>query len=522
MFKENKGHMQGNLFGVEHFWTKKQKKYFESSTELTFYNEVFHLIDEKSFACLYSTEKSRPNVPINQLVGSLILKHLNDWTYSELFQNLNFNTLTRYAIGITSPEEDVFAEASIFNFQNRLIEHYERTGEDLMTNMFLLITKDHIKKYKVSTNIQRGDSFLVDSKVMDYSKLRLLVEVVKRLFRNMDPRDSEKYSELLEGYTNQSSAQYVYALRKQELTSEYQKMATVYYTINNTIDSKYKESEAYKTFQRVYSEYFKIKEGGTQAVLKPGKESRSSDLKSPDDPEATFTSKYHKSHVGYTAHISETVNPDNKIELITDVVVRPNNVSDDRILESRIEEMKQNMPEWNEYFADGAYGNQQVDILNEKHGITLYHKGIKGRKSHGDFRIHDDGETVSMSCAGNQKVMAERTDKRYKAVFDNGICATCSLEAKCNVKKVGGKFKETKRTYYFGRENILAHKRMTNIERIPKTRWDTRANVEATIKEMKRGMNNGKVRVRRWIRVSLHMIFTAISVNLRRIHLKIA
>ncbi len=49
---------------------------------------------------------------------------------------------------------------------------------------------------------------------------------------------------------------------------------------------------------------------------------------------------------------------------------------------------------------------------------------------------------------------------------------------------------------------------------------NSRCNVEATVKELKRGMQNGKVRVRRWIRVSFHMVFTAISVNLRRIHLK--
>lgn len=44
--------------------------------------------------------------------------------------------------------------------------------------------------------------------------------------------------------------------------------------------------------------------------------------------------------------------------------------------------------------------------------------------------------------------------------------------------------------------------------------------LEATVKEAKRGMRNNKVRVRRRISVSLHMIFTAIGINLTRIHQK--
>lgn len=46
----------------------------------------------------------------------------------------------------------------------------------------------------------------------------------------------------------------------------------------------------------------------------------------------------------------------------------------------------------------------------------------------------------------------------------------------------------------------------------------SRANVEATVKETKRGMKNGKVRIRGWKRVSMHMILTVIAINFVRIY----
>jgi len=42
--------------------------------------------------------------------------------------------------------------------------------------------------------------------------------------------------------------------------------------------------------------------------------------------------------------------------------------------------------------------------------------------------------------------------------------------------------------------------------------------VEATVKEAKKGIKNGKVRVRGLVRVSFYMILTSIGINLKRIH----
>ena len=45
-----------------------------------------------------------------------------------------------------------------------------------------------------------------------------------------------------------------------------------------------------------------------------------------------------------------------------------------------------------------------------------------------------------------------------------------------------------------------------------------RANVEASVKEVKRGVKNGKVRIRGYRRIKFYLCMTSIAVNLTRIH----
>jgi hypothetical protein len=52
---------------------------------------VFCRIDEEIFAPLYSEEASRPNTPVNVLVGLEVLKSGFGWSDEELCEQLGFN-----------------------------------------------------------------------------------------------------------------------------------------------------------------------------------------------------------------------------------------------------------------------------------------------------------------------------------------------------------------------------------------------------------------------------------------------
>jgi len=522
MFRKNEEYKQYDIFGVTNALSEKQSKLLSNSIEHSFFENIFSNIKECDFKVLYSDKRSRPNVPVNQLVGSLILKHLFNWTYEALFNNLNFNILTRHAIGIQTINESVFSEASIYNFQNKIIGYYVETGKDLLTEVFDNLTASQLKEYGIKSNIQRGDSFLIGSNIFDYTRLQLLIEVLLRLYRILDEHDKHQCSEILQDYIKQTAGQYIYKLSKENLPKEIKQLAEIYRKLFISYKDKYSDIAVFNIFERVYYEHFTVLEDKIDVVA--ANELNSSILMSPDDHQATYRTKRRKDSKGYSGHISETANPKNKLNLITDIAVVPNNVDDAKLLEGRLTEMIDKTPDLSEYHADGGYGSPSVDILMEKYDIKQIQTSVRGRKAFAKMEIKElavGGYWVT--CEYGQTVKATKATKgknakRLRAVFDYSKCLQCPLNPKCKSKVSGVKIQRPKRTWYFSKEKIRLHKRMQNLNTLAPEHQGLRANVEATVKEVKRGIKDGKVRIRGQQKVMIYLGMTSIAVNLTRIH----
>ena len=54
--------------------TERERKCLEKSWAKVFSDEIFPAIDEDRFRVLYSETASRPNTPVNVIVGALIIK----------------------------------------------------------------------------------------------------------------------------------------------------------------------------------------------------------------------------------------------------------------------------------------------------------------------------------------------------------------------------------------------------------------------------------------------------------------
>lgn len=517
MFRKNEGYKQRGLFDMTERLTKKQKQMLLNSKEHIFFEHIFKNIDEEKFRVLYSTAQSRPNVAVNQLVGSLILKHNSNWTYEELFKNLSFNLLTRHAIGINDMEEDVFAEASLFNFQNRLLRHYLESGEDLLEQVFDSLTTQQLKEFDIKGNIQRGDSFLLASNIVDYTRLNLVLEVLLRLVRQLQKSDKEKVAELIAVYGQQTSSQYIYKLDKSDFPKELENLGKIYHAFHKLFKSTYGSEKVFKIFERVYFEHFKLV--GKKVEVVDAKTLDSGVLMSPDDVDATYRKKGKKKSKGFVGHISETANPENDFNLITDVEVKANNVDDAKILEDRIESMIEKTPDLEEYHADGLYGSPAVDEKMKGYEIKQIQSTMRGRKSGAKIRMsqQEDG-TLIANCEGGQQVVIIEKSKTYRAEFDIKKCNNCPLKAVCGAKETGVKSGNNPHRYkHFMKKILLAHIRLENIKTIPEQRRTLRANVEATVKECKRGIKNGKLRIRGLRKAKWYLVCTAIAINLNRI-----
>ncbi len=510
MYKSNETHRQTHMFAFSLLLSAAMKEQLEQTPEAAFYQLIFCEIDESLFSVLYSGKTSRPNAPINVMIGALILKESKLWSYEEMFHDIAFDLRIRTALGLHDLVEVPFCSATIFNFQNRIMSHYIKTGEDLLEQVLDNLTAEQIERLGLKTSIQRGDSFLANSNIRSYSRLQLLVEVLLRLYRILSEADRATYHDLFAPYLKQSSGQYVYRLKQTDLTSRLETLAQTYHTLHQALAPTYQDVAIFQIFSRVYTEHFNVVEEKINVI--PAKELSSSILQSPDDVDATYRDKDGDQSQGQTIHATETAHPDNPLQLITDIAVDTNNTDDSVILNKRLDPMMEKTPDLDELHTDAAYGSEDNDRKMEKLGITHIQTAIRGLVREVPLTItQTDKNAYQISCP-HQTVPSQPTKTRFKACFNQSICQTCPLAKACSTipQKQG-------RIHYFSHEDYLRSKRHQAILNIPVDRRKIRPNVEATVREFRRRMPDHKLKVRGKYKTRRFAVLMAIGINFGRI-----
>jgi hypothetical protein len=263
-------------------------------------------------------------------------------------------------------------------------------------------------------------------------------------------------------------------------------------------------------FERIFKEQFSKENGNI--IPKPSEELHSGHIQSPDDPDATYRNKNGKKSTGQTIQVTETAHPENKLNLLTDIFVTPNNVDDSRDLNGRIDHLKSKTPDLTEHHIDGAYGSTDNDKKYEKNHIEPVQTGIRGKRAAVDINITRSDKEKYHVCCPRQKAIVHKKWEHYIAVFDESQCMNCPELNKCPVKNTS-----LGRSFNFIHEDYLRKKRLNAREKLPPERKFLRNNVEATIHEFSYRMPNGKLKVRGHFKASLFAYATGISINFGRI-----
>ena len=195
MYRANSHHLQPLLISNITDLPATKRKRLEQSWAHTFYQEFFCRIDEDAFAVLYVDYPSRPNVPINWLVGLETLKAGFGWSDEELYDHFCFDLQVRYALGLDDLSEGEFDLRSLYNFRERLSRYNLEHGCNLLNRAFEQITDQQLTALKVKTGRQRMDSTMVASNILDMSRLQLLVEALQRMDRALSEADQQRYAE---------------------------------------------------------------------------------------------------------------------------------------------------------------------------------------------------------------------------------------------------------------------------------------------------------------------------------------
>lgn len=523
MFVANKTDKEGLLQSWSEQLPAKTLDLLQKSKGYQFYALIFRHIEEENFRCLYSEKWSCPNSPVNQLVSAMVICAQRNWSHAELESQLAFNIEIRVALGISDIVTRPFTMRTYYNFQNRLFDYERTTGINLLEQVFNHLTKEQLKSLKLDASIQRVDSVLLESNIQNYSRISLLVELLRRLYQILSPQDQEAYFFLFKPYLK-GGEKFAYELKPSDKDSQLVALGQVYYSLHQLLDTSYKEQLVFQTFARAYQEHFKVLEQEQeQAIVVEVRKGNlgSSILQSPDDLDATFRKKRKEFHHGFVAFGVETCHPDNELNLVTAIDASSNNTDDTTFLEENLEQMVERTPDLEELHGDGGFGSERIDALAATTDVAIIQTAVKGRSAEVPISIQgEEAQGFVADCPHEEQpsVKATATNKNYKASFDLSICKACPFRDKCPAFK-NQSVKKNLATFYFPAETALMQKRHKAIQNIPKERQTLRAGVEGLMGQMHRGAKHtGKLKVRGLLRTKLYVFAMGITINFERIY----
>lgn len=418
---------------------KYLRKNLEKSWATPFNKYIFSNINEERFEVLYSNEVSRPNSPVNVLVGLLILKENFSLPDEDLIGSLNFDMRFQFALGTTSYEKQPVSINTLYNFRTRVLEYEKKTGRDLIKEEIEALAALIETEMKLDGKMLRMDSMMISSSCKKLSRIELVYTVNLKLIKELNkidpklvPEDLKCYLE--EGHKNET----IYRTRDKDATTKLEWLlghSILLKEVCSKYDAQIVECEAFKLLKRLLEEQVEVNEEG-KTVPKDGKNLHSEILQNPSDPDATYREKY-SGNVGYVANLVESFNDDSGV--ITHYDLKPNTYSDIRFCEDVIDALGK-VPQVN-VLVDGAYYSYEMDQKAKKQGIMLKPGQLVGKAptqeklSYSSFEV--DEETQKIVLCPNKEVpqMSYFSKNSHTAKFKNEQCENCPLRNQCPSKK---------------------------------------------------------------------------------------
>jgi hypothetical protein len=521
MFRKNQRHLQRALLSDLDHLTAKQRKRLDESWAGVFRREVFARLDEAPFAVLYSDEASRPNIPVNVLVGLETLKAGNNWSDEEMHDAFSFDLQVRYALGYENLGDGEFDLRTVYNFRHRLSAHMQATGQNLMDQAFVQVSDAQLEAFQLATQQLRMDTTQIASNIREASRLQLLVEVLQRVHRMLDPLDQARYADACAPYLKGHAGQYVYHLKGEETAPHVQRIGELMQQLVNELATTYAAEPIYQVLQRVFQEHF---QGSAETVqTRPGTELSADSLRSLDDVEATYRKKGNRSYQGYVTNVTETCDPANPFQLIVQVQTAPNVTEDAALLVEALPGLKARTGVKTLYNDAGFCSATADRVLQEQHVVQVP-TNLRGKAPNparlglADFSLEcrAEGLPERVKCPQGQSVVltAGRKPQRYRAQFAAESCQTCPLARRCPTRVSQ---RDASRSLTFSQTQAAVAQRRQRCVAYHQAGHNLRAAVEATVGALKRPFSDDQVPVRGCFRVGVMMIGSALMVNVRRI-----
>ena len=520
MFCENKEHEQLKLFSFYKSLKPEVKKLIASSWAPSFFKKIFMNIDESKFKDMYSDKSSRPNKPVNTLVGLEIIKQLFNYTDNELILAFHTDFCVMHALGLESPGEMSLSPRTLYYFRENLVKYDTEHGTSLLKEVLKDISLDLIGEFDLDLSLQRMDSSMIEANIKRLTRLNLFVKVVHNFLKTLQKDDLADLPQDLQSLLKRKNLDISYKLKDEQAKEKLSQLAEYVSLLFDKFkdDHRYKEGEELKNLKRLLEEHLNITAGPSPEIeLKELEDIPSGSLQNPSDPDATYRKKQGK-HKGYVGNFAETCSKENSFQVITEVEVMPNNTPDTELLYSSLDDEHSLVSQATDVQTDGGYGGEGPEEKCSQHGIHLHVTGMTGPKEVKRNQNLADvviANGVFKECpAGNKpyKQWYKEEKQYYGGRFKTEVCEGCPQLSKCFVMK---------RKNFFGygfkkREHEVKKKRRELKDPEYRIFLNGRAGVESLVYMI--FFKSGKrTRLRGLSRVRNSIICRAIGINLLRL-----
>ena len=399
---------------------------------------IFPLINEERFAVIYSDNPaSRPNTPVNVIIGMLILKEIYNHTDDDLVETILFDVRYQYALHTTSFKEQPVSDRTLSRFRERLYAYEQATGIDLMKEEMESLAEAFVSMMKISGMTKRMDSLMVASSCKRMGRLELMYRSVSKLVKTIKATGEVVLLDrrLLKYLDPDDENDTLYRTPASESGSKLEAvLADALKLLALTDGDAYGELPEYQQLQRLIQE--QTCSAGLDIKLRESKEISPQSLQNPSDEDATYREKAGKKHKGYVGNFVETFYKNGAI--ITGMDYAPNTHSDSKFSKAVIE--AEGHPENPvTIIADGAYGSEQLVELAEKNNISLVTTALIGKTPDpimSEYEIDEKKQAIARCPAGQVPISCQYKvqTESYYAHFKKSICSTCPLRHHCGVK----------------------------------------------------------------------------------------
>ena len=240
-----------SLFGL----TEREKKALEKSWAKVFADEIFPTIDEERFSVLYSDKDSRPNTPVNIIVGALVLKELFGLSDDDMVETLMFDHRFQYALHTTSYEEQPLSDKSLSRFRIRCYNYESIHGVDLYHDCVKDLAEKTAKMMKIDGRIRRMDSMMLEANIRKLSRMELLYTCIAKLVRWLEKNDHKDLIEGMEHYCDPNDFnQVIYHSAGAEVDTRMETLLGDAEKLLQSCQDKYEDITEYQLFIRCLSD----------------------------------------------------------------------------------------------------------------------------------------------------------------------------------------------------------------------------------------------------------------------------